>query len=122
MKNVFAWSKQRVVNLLRWLTYIWGQLIGGSQEPFRMIYVTEVPDKLKKRALYAVGDGEPWLAVMVCPCGCGDIIQLSLLPDDSPSWSLSCGPNKEPSLTPSVWRSKGCKSHFVMTDGKVIWC
>ena len=54
-------------------------------------------------------------------CGCGDLIQLSLLQKDSPHWRFrgdACGLF---SLKPSVWRTAGCCSHFFLRDGLVLW-
>ena len=84
--------------------------------------VDELPDRLKARTLYLIGIPKPWSAAMVCPCGCGELIQLSLLPNDSPSWRLHWESGKKPSLEPSVWRTTGCSSHFFLRRGRIVWC
>ncbi|MGZ3720724.1 MAG: DUF6527 family protein [Bdellovibrionota bacterium] len=59
---------------------------------------------------------------MLCPCGCQEVIQLSLLEDDSPRWAFSVTSKGRISVTPSVWRVRGCKSHFFVTDGAILFC
>jgi hypothetical protein len=82
----------------------------------------ELPDKLKKHKLYAIGEGVPWLAALQCPCGCGEIVQLSLLENDRPRWRLRKEKDGTATLSPSIWRSKGCKSHFFLRNGLIVWC
>lgn len=76
---------------------------------------TELPDELHANTLYLVGDSQPWQAALLCPCGCGAPIQLSLLPTDSPSWTVSSG-RKGVTLSPSIWRTDGCRAHFFVRD------
>lgn len=47
-----------------------------------------------------------------CPCGCGDIITLSTIPDTHPAWKV-----EGHSIIPSINRTIGCKSHFCITNG-----
>jgi len=82
----------------------------------------ELPDRLKPRKIYLLGTPEPWSAALLCPCGCQQTIQISLLKNDSPSWRLRLNKRGQPSLSPSVWRKKGCRSHFFLTSGRIIWC
>ena len=84
--------------------------------------VEEIPDSMDRRFLYLFGSGSPWSAAMVCPCGCGEIIHLSLLQNDSPTWKLCLERGNLPTLAPSVWRTKGCRSHFFLLQGNIIWC
>lgn len=49
-----------------------------------------------------------------CPCGCGDTIKGQLYPLESPSWKVQGN-----SLSPSIDRTVGCKSHFTITNGVV---
>ena len=39
----------------------------------------EMPDQVAEGILYAIGEEDPWMAALLCPCGCGSTIQLSLL-------------------------------------------
>lgn len=91
--------------------------------PIKAIRVEELPDELDDKTLYAVGEAEYlWFAAMVCPCGCGETLHMSLLPDERPRWKLIEHPDGTASLTPSVWRVKGCRSHFWLRRGMIKWC
>ncbi len=59
-------------------------------------------------------------AYMKCPSGCGDTIMLSLQRGDDPRWRLTIDEDGLPSLYPSVWKLDGCRSHFILRNGKVI--
>lgn len=80
------------------------------------------PKQLKPNLLYVLTeDGEPWQAAMICPCGCGVTLDMNLLTDERPCWRYSANKHGGASLEPSVWRKIGCKSHFWLRGGKVIW-
>lgn len=51
-------------------------------------------------------------AELICPCGCGALITLNLYPYLKPSWKIS-----GTSISPSIHRKIGCKSHFTITQG-----
>ncbi|QOR65787.1 hypothetical protein IM538_18555 [Cytobacillus suaedae] len=91
---------------------------------YRLEYLEEIPDHLASKTLYVLGErDDPWSASLLCPCNCGEKIQLSLLSNESPSWNLvENGTNGKVSLMPSVWRQKGCKSHFFFTNNEITWC
>lgn len=84
--------------------------------------VSEAPDALHPRALYVIGEDQAWAVAMMCPCKCGEIITLSLLPTDSPRWNLEVDAYGFPTLSPSVWRTAGCRSHFFLRHGSIVWC
>lgn len=113
MKNVFriAWEAVRTLPD-RW----------KYRNRVRTVNVEEVPDLLEVRRLYVIGAEVPWSAVLLCPCGCGEIVHLSLLRNDSPSWTLRLGRSNLPTLSPSVWRTRGCGSHFFLREGSIVWC
>lgn len=87
----------------------------------RCIHIEELPERLQESRLYVIGTDKPWCAALLCPCGCGDVIQLSLLPTDSPSWKISYDRVGLPTLSPSVWRTRGCRSHFFLRRGLIVW-
>ncbi len=49
-----------------------------------------------------------------CPCGCGDVIKGQLFPLPPPSWKVDFASN---SLSPSINRTVGCRTHFSITNG-----
>lgn len=87
---------------------------------FRVVHLSEDPDELLPQTIYAIGEnGHLWHVMLACPCGCGAAIALNVLPDDSPRWRLD---EHGPTLSPSVWRTTGCRSHFILRRGQVVWC
>jgi hypothetical protein len=82
-----------------------------------------LPPSLPPRALVLVrDDGQDWSIGMRCPCGCGEAIELLLIDEVKPRWTLSIDARGRPSLHPSVWRTSGCRSHFWLKSGRVSWC
>jgi hypothetical protein len=59
---------------------------------------------------------------LICPCGCGEVIELNLLEQARPRWSVQEHPDRTITLAPSVWRQKGCRSHFHLRRGRIDWC
>ncbi len=108
-----------VTSLRRWFTV-------RFERPHSRIHyecVEEFPDELEPYTLYVAGDKQhPWGATMLCPCGCGDAVQLNLLKEVSPCWRVQLNADRTVSLMPSVWRRKGCGSHFFLGDGRIDWC
>jgi len=81
------------------------------------------PSQPLPAVIYLVGDDEcDWAGVLLCPCGCGAIIQLSLVRDARPSWHVKIGRNHLVTLSPSIRRTVGCRSHFIIYRGRLIWC
>jgi hypothetical protein len=92
------------------------------QTPFKTECVEDLPDDIKKKTLYIIGTKEePWQVELFCPCGCEDKIVLPTNDTMKPRWYLEVKKGK-PSLSPSIFRSKGCKSHFFLREGYVDWC
>ena len=67
-------------------------------------------------------DGEDWAIAFLCPCGCKDRLELALIPEVRPRWTLNLDEKQRPTLHPSVWRKDGCRAHFWVRDGEIIWC
>jgi hypothetical protein len=89
---------------------------------YLVVHVDDEPDEPKSLTIYAVGEGGYlWHITMLCPCGCGARISLNALPDASPQWTLEVVDGL-PSIRPSVWRKVGCRSHFFVRRGRIIWC
>ncbi len=103
---------------MKWLRALWRRF-----RRYRSMRIGEAPSLPRSRRVYLVeDDGDPWCAVMLCPCGCRETIYLSLLPEDRPSWVFTEHLNDTISLHPSVWRVRGCRSHFILRYGEIRWC
>lgn len=105
------------------LTFLKRRVSKWFHPPYRTIEVDGgLPPELKKNALYIVAeDGFEEQAAMLCPCGCAQVLHMNLLPDERPVWRVSRNGDGSASLRPSIWRKKGCRSHFWFRDGQVIW-
>jgi hypothetical protein len=94
--------------------------------PYRAIRIEDdeqLPKQLFTHTVYIIGvPGNEWLATMVCPCGCRETLFLNLLQDEFPYWKWHIGADDTVTLSPSVWRRVGCKSHFFLRDGLIQWC
>ena len=122
VKKLFSWfSRKKAKNEVCIIT---------SQTNFTLltphfkdvVYISDMPDSIKKDSIYVVGDeGCYWMLGFMCPCGCGSIIHLNTLPDTYPSWNYKIIDNNIISIKPSIWRKKGCKSHFFVTKNDVLW-
>ena len=90
---------------------------------FRYEHVDDFPDTLIPTYVYLAGEkGNLWAAAMMCPCGCGEVIELNLLKQARPCWSVREHLDGSVSVQPSIWRQKGCRSHFFVRNGRIDWC
>ena len=92
--------------------------------PHRTMVVREsLPAQLLRRAVYIVReDGVDERVALLCPCGCGRILQMNLLSDERPCWRVTRNVDGTVTLNPSIWRKKGCGSHFWLRNGRIRWC
>ena len=90
---------------------------------YQVSCVPEEPVRMNKRTVYVIGeDRSYWAAVFTCPCGCREKIWLNLLKHDNrPTWTVEDVKGAKVHITPSVWRQTGCKSHFLIKRGRLIW-
>ena len=50
-------------------------------QTFRTLRVTDIPAALQTEKIYVAGeDGYDWSAAMLCPGGCGKVLEMNLLP------------------------------------------
>lgn len=109
------WLRQILAALHRWFT--------GRAPALRVVRLEELPEQLDPRYVYLIGEGGYcWFAALLCPCGCGDVIQLSTMPEGRPRWMVREHPDATVSLEPSIWRTVGCRSHFFVRRGRIVGC
>lgn len=113
---------------MKCLKALWRWLTGPFRRRWpwpvlRVERVPDIPDEVAPATVYLVGEGEYlWAAVLLCPCRCGECIQLNLLPDARPRWQVTVHDDGTATLWPSVWRVRGCRSHFFVRRSTVEWC
>jgi hypothetical protein len=82
-----------------------------------------LPAKLPFRNLMlARENGEDWCVGLRCPCGCGQRLEMILLKEVKPRWDVMLDRRGRVTLHPSVWLRNGCRSHFWIHAGKIVWC
>jgi hypothetical protein len=57
---------------------------------------------------------------MKCPDGCGEVLTVNLDRRVGKAWRFYMRKDGI-SLYPSVWRSTGCRSHFVVWENGIFW-
>jgi len=123
LKRIVAFSlrlRASIALVPRRLAALWPR---RKPQQFRALRVEDFPDKLHKSTIYLAGERDNlWAASMICPCGCGEVIKLNLLKQARPCWSAQEHADGTISLVPSVWRQKGCRSHFLVRHGRIDWC
>ena len=62
----------------------------------------------------------PCRALFRCPCGCGQVISLSLQSIHHPNWKINKSSTGRPTLYPSVSQNKGCRRIFGLKMGECI--
>lgn len=58
--------------------------------------------------------------VMRCPDDCGDDITLNADPLGGPAWSVYRIDGRL-TIYPSIWRTEGCRSHFIVWRSRISW-
>jgi hypothetical protein len=72
-------------------------------------------------ALYVVGAPMPKWAIMRCPCGCGERLDINLMGSRRPTWRIRVG-NGRVTLSPSIWVPEDrCGSHFWIRGNRIQW-
>lgn len=92
-----------------------------GSEMYHFQFIDDVPDEPKEKIIYFIGESDfYWQFVMLCPCGCDSLLHMNLIEDYDPYWTYKMD-NDLITVTPSVDRTVGCKSHFFIKSGKLIW-
>lgn len=76
----------------------------------------------KADVLVLVVRGVPRTLKMRCPCGCSDLLTIPIDPALETYWNLAKSSDGTVSLSPSVWRESGCRSHFILWNNAVFMC
>ena len=106
---------------MRWLIKILRKLAWWLNPTYKNVFVPDPPEALVNKTVYIVGHtGNAWMLSFKCPCGCKNPVQLNLLKEANPRWKFRIIDNKI-DIVPSIWRTEGCKSHFILRRGKIIW-
>jgi hypothetical protein len=58
---------------------------------------------------------------IACPDGCGEVLTINLDRRAGPAWRCYAA-GEDVTLYPSVWRTTGCESHFIVWRSKIYWC
>ncbi|MCP3404053.1 DUF6527 family protein [Bradyrhizobium sp. CCGB01] len=105
---------------------VWWRRLLDFVGPLRKLRIVEgdsLPAKLPFRDLVLARDGqEDWSVGLRCPCGCGERLEMMLLQGVKPRWDVMLDDKGRVSLYPSVWLRTGCRSHFWIRRGKIVWC
>ena len=107
---------------MKWYQKIIAKFAKWLQPKHKFINVEEFPNNVNEKTIYIVGDiKEPWLLAFSCPCGCHNLIQLNLLKEAKPRWKFQIVNKSKITISPSIWRTSGCKSHFFIHKSKIDW-
>jgi hypothetical protein len=110
---------------MTWLKQASDWLLAAISRDRKLIVIEgdSLPERLPSRNLIlARENGEDWCVGLRCPCGCGKRLEMMVLETVRPRWDVVVDKRGRPTLHPSVWVRDGCRSHFWLRQGKVIWC
>ena len=95
----------------------------GKKKIYRYEIVEELPGKIKQGIVYIFNNNEyHWQIAMLCPCRCKTVLYLNLVDDIHPYWKYRVDRHDRISISPSLYRKTGCRSHFFLRNGKIEWC
>lgn len=113
MKNISFIN--RIIGYFQWK-------FGKFQFRVALVKNNPNPEDIKANIVYIVGGGNyvKW-AYLRCPDNCGDNIMLNLSVNRKPLWSVVQDKKGRATIYPSIYKLDGCKSHFWIKNGKLIW-
>lgn len=89
---------------------------------YKFEFIEDLPEIIPNKIILIGGeDKNPDSLVFKCPCGCHTDIYLNLLKDAKPRWHYRITKKNKITISPSVWRKVGCKSHFYVRNGQIDW-
>ena len=111
--------------LIELLRQFLGQSVDRAHSRFGIRTVSRHPlaEEIHRNILIivAVSGIQKWVYLR-CPCGCNEVIRLSMMRERSPRWTVSRSFFGRVTIFPSVRRNDGCFSHFWIRKGVVKWC
>ena len=112
------------MNLLKKFWFWLRRLFARESAPHRTVVMEDLPEQFRAGEIYLIGEnGHFWCVTMLCPCRCGEVIQLNLVSGTRPIWRFELDSDTQAiTLHPSIWRTAGCRSHFLLLLGRVKWC
>jgi hypothetical protein len=110
------------LSLLRYLLIALG-LVKKPELVAQLVSEQPAPESVAPGVVYIVGspDYQKW-AVFRCPDHESEIIQLSLMPNRRPRWTVQADFFGRPTIHPSVRRTDGSLAHFWVRAGRIEWC
>ncbi|MBX9591777.1 MAG: hypothetical protein K2X43_20995 [Hyphomonadaceae bacterium] len=103
----------------------WRTLVArfAPRRSLKILHGDALPARLPRRNLILMrDDGADWSVGLLCPCGCGERLEMMVLKGVRPRWDVTTDKRGRPTLHPSVWLRTGCRSHFWVRRGKILWC
>lgn len=87
-----------------------------TSDTIETVYMDRIPSDIEQGKLYV--SRECKVAIHLCACGCGEKV---ITPIDKQGWIFADNDGK-PTLSPSIGNFEfPCKSHYFVSDGKIIW-
>ena len=81
------------------------------------------PDTMADAQIYVVGGrGYSKWAYFRCPADREEIVQLSLMRERRPRWTVAVDWLGRPTIHPSVRQLDGTYAHFWIKKGAIVWC
>jgi hypothetical protein len=101
----------------------WWRRVTSKGKGYSLKVIDEVPNLPNRNIIYLVTHLDHcWQIVMVCPCGCGQLLYMNAMPEYRPCWKYNIDKKGRISLSPSIHRIVGCKSHFFIKSSRIDWC
>jgi hypothetical protein len=115
--------------LFNYISTLWNELLNifvkekAHYKRVRIIDSFQLLGDLSPTEIVLVGTkAHPKWAVLMCPCGCENVIKVNLMKSYTPHWTVKFEKNNKLSFSPSLWMTDNtCQSHFFIESGKIIW-
>jgi hypothetical protein len=110
----------RIENLSIWNSIL--PKIGLVEYNVKWVEQRPRENDITAKTIFIVGTKKnPKWAMMKCPCGCGDSINICLMKGHYLNWKIGFDKLKRISFSPSIRKLDNCKSHFFIIKGSINW-